>query len=488
MNFCFYCGEVLTKKNETLEHIIPNGIGGKLTSKKLLCKNCNNVFSKYDADLCENLRFCTNFLNPKRRGKNPSIKMQFDGIPLIREADGEYYSEDIIKIEPERKGVVISYKGMFSSDEKHKQLKKQKILNVCRGQIKKLNIPVDEEEKIINEFADKFEKSIIDIKNPCMGFRTQFNEKSFYSSLKVVLEFYLNNNFDIAFVNEKINFLKELKFKEMRDCTNYFYPKDFYSTDSIYHTIFLKGDNKNKLLFACISFYGTLNLIISLNTNYIGEDFEKSYCYDLRNHVEKQHSKSITLTQSDMQNILKERGIHNKDIEKAFNAFIPFFQEREFNADKFMKISENSFKSLMSKNFIDDPISYTNQIKALQFKSLKEDDEYKCMLDENLERLINMFLAYKTYDVYIENCAPYFISNIFSSILGEEITKNPNILKDRETLSKVVCAQFCETKTNNQSINIYLKRNRHNLEDKYREFINQNDDLFIRFQQLLKIT
>lgn len=74
MNFCFYCGEVLTKKNETLEHIIPNGIGGKLTSKKLLCKNCNNVFSKYDADLCENLRFCTNFLNPKRRGKNPSIK------------------------------------------------------------------------------------------------------------------------------------------------------------------------------------------------------------------------------------------------------------------------------------------------------------------------------------------------------------------------------------------------------------------------------
>ena len=63
---CFYCGVELDKTNRSLEHIIPNGIAGKLSSYNLLCAKHNNKFSKIDNDLCLNLTLFTNTLNPKR--------------------------------------------------------------------------------------------------------------------------------------------------------------------------------------------------------------------------------------------------------------------------------------------------------------------------------------------------------------------------------------------------------------------------------------
>lgn len=51
---CYICGRVLSEspsENECkchYEHIIPNAIGGHLTSRKILCESCGNSFSKED--------------------------------------------------------------------------------------------------------------------------------------------------------------------------------------------------------------------------------------------------------------------------------------------------------------------------------------------------------------------------------------------------------------------------------------------------------
>ena len=47
MNNCYLCRQVLSKENESVEHIIPNSIGGRLKSKKLLCKKCKDKKEKY---------------------------------------------------------------------------------------------------------------------------------------------------------------------------------------------------------------------------------------------------------------------------------------------------------------------------------------------------------------------------------------------------------------------------------------------------------
>lgn len=42
MSKCYLCGKLLNEANSSVEHIIPNAIGGHLKSKNLLCKDCNS--------------------------------------------------------------------------------------------------------------------------------------------------------------------------------------------------------------------------------------------------------------------------------------------------------------------------------------------------------------------------------------------------------------------------------------------------------------
>lgn len=73
-NYCYICGKELTKSNESEEHIIPNAIGGKLKSNKLICKDCNNKIGyKSDSKLAEQLNMITNLLNINRDRNNNSI-------------------------------------------------------------------------------------------------------------------------------------------------------------------------------------------------------------------------------------------------------------------------------------------------------------------------------------------------------------------------------------------------------------------------------
>src|SRR5689334_22818848 len=39
---CYRCNATLTDDNSSLEHILPNALGGRLKSRALLCKPCNS--------------------------------------------------------------------------------------------------------------------------------------------------------------------------------------------------------------------------------------------------------------------------------------------------------------------------------------------------------------------------------------------------------------------------------------------------------------
>ena len=58
MSRCYLCGTLLNESNRSVEHIIPNAIGGHLKSKNLLCKDCNsNTGQKIDAEISKQLNF-----------------------------------------------------------------------------------------------------------------------------------------------------------------------------------------------------------------------------------------------------------------------------------------------------------------------------------------------------------------------------------------------------------------------------------------------
>ena len=74
--YCYHCDILLTNENESVEHIIPNAIGGRLKSKKLLCKSCNSLLGElYDSELCKSLMVISGVLDIKRqKGVTQDIK------------------------------------------------------------------------------------------------------------------------------------------------------------------------------------------------------------------------------------------------------------------------------------------------------------------------------------------------------------------------------------------------------------------------------
>lgn len=68
---CYIYGKPLKGDNASLEHIVQNGIGGKLRSRTLLCKKCNgDLGSKSDKALSESLSFYTDMLQVKKDRDN----------------------------------------------------------------------------------------------------------------------------------------------------------------------------------------------------------------------------------------------------------------------------------------------------------------------------------------------------------------------------------------------------------------------------------
>ena len=102
MKKCYICGEELTKENASVEHIIPNAIGGKLKSKELICKKCNSKLGhSMDKELAEQLDFFSNFLNINRdRGKPNNIIFieKETNMEYIRKANGNFLPKKDVEV------------------------------------------------------------------------------------------------------------------------------------------------------------------------------------------------------------------------------------------------------------------------------------------------------------------------------------------------------------------------------------------------------
>lgn len=78
MSHCYLCGVLLDKSNSSVEHIIPNALGGNIKSRQLLCKKCNsNTGQNVDSELSKQLNFFANMLNIRRdRGEPQEFKIK----------------------------------------------------------------------------------------------------------------------------------------------------------------------------------------------------------------------------------------------------------------------------------------------------------------------------------------------------------------------------------------------------------------------------
>ncbi|QQV03752.1 MULTISPECIES: HNH endonuclease [Chryseobacterium] len=287
MNTCYSCKTTLDAEKQSVEHIIPNSLGGKLKSKKLLCVECNNKLGEeIDAELGRQLNpFMNLFMLDRERGKYNPIKGSTD--------DGEEFILDGIEIKSQPKIKFTDNHVSFSgNDEKD-------VKNYFKGLLKKypnLNI-----EEIINT-ANKGKYYL----NKPIRIKMAFGGEVFFRAIaKIFVNFYLVSGGDQSYIQDVISYIKgdvvvdKVWHNYELDNENLIVKKDY-----VYHFIKVEANPKEKVLYGYIELFGAHKFLILLNNNYDGEYFRKQYFYDLLKKETIHNDVNLDYSSSEVNRIL----------------------------------------------------------------------------------------------------------------------------------------------------------------------------------------
>ena len=372
---CIYCKETIDKSNETVEHILPNGIGGKLKSKRLVCKKCNNRFGEeIDVELLSQLNQFSTLLNIKRdRGKPRWVKAERTGEVrsyYIKPGGKPVIGKPMVEIKDDGKAAKVTIEARDTSELRH-------ILRGVKRRYPKFN--VDEVLKQARYQKEYLKDSLhfnLSIGGP----------HSFRAISKIAYNYYRYKNPDEEGLNfnDIERYIKgELAEKDF--VWFYYSDKDVIIKQpiEILHSIALKGNLEDYSLYAYVELFNAFKFIVLLSTEYTGRVVEQVYNYNVVNRKEVFRSFDLNLTLEDIRTLLSEkpqffnlfRGefgsllslIHRKQTEEYRNEII----ERAIK-NSFIKHPQGSIiTQQMLNEFVDELMK--GMIPFLSESSLKKD-------------------------------------------------------------------------------------------------------------------
>lgn len=355
---CYICGCELTKDNASEEHIFLNAIGGRLKSKRLLCKQCNSDFGNdIDEEMAKQFNCFANMLNIKRDRGEPQA---FDVIDSI---DGTVYSY-------EPGGIPVMKVPIVDKKDAEKQIHYTIITpNIKEGRkvLKglKRKYPEIDVEKALQKAVTQ--RSYIDhaVKIPI-----QLGSPEVFRSLcKTAINFYMLNCDDSKNIKHLIPYIKgEIDVK----CVAPFYKEQHIAKkdSEILHSIILKGDANEKILFAYIEIFDFYKVVILLNADYQGKDFESSYFYNVLTCKEIKPSYQLNIARS--------------DIETAMNSTMPF-EKMLCHLRMFMDKALEKQDSEQRSRLLDTAVENVRQ--RFPDKKVIDNEMYEALIDETMEQI-----------------------------------------------------------------------------------------------------
>lgn len=359
-DYCYICGEELTKSNESEEHIIPNAIGGKLKSNKLICKKCNNQLGNdIDYKLTKQLDVFSNFLNIEReRGKPNDIIFEEKNTKekYKRKTDGTFVPKEHVKFE--RK-----YNDDGSVTFHIRATNKKDIKKKINELISSKKYKITDENIMDNISYENYQPNE-------MYHSSQFGGNDIKLALyKIIINFFISKGGD---KKDIISLINDLKKKEINH-----YVK-LISLDNadikkniIPHILYIEGNNKEHILYSYINFFGVVQYIVLINRTYTGPYIKHTYCYDF----------------------ISKKEIDISNINFGFDYFKILEDKYDINTD---------ISNILMNQFIN--LSYIkNQIYSLENDNLSNIEKSDiCML------IADMYAYLALYDEAIE----YYIKSI----------------------------------------------------------------------------
>jgi HNH endonuclease len=261
---------VLQKRYASEEHILPNFCGGQLTSYDLLCSKCNtDLGTELEGELSKQLFFHQLLTIKLDRGKQSDsyiLAYTTDSkkqVLVNKELRWRYFKPEY-KIE---NGELVEFTCQTMKDAK-------KTLKGLSRKYPKIN--VEDCLSRLKEVED-FLPERIDFNHRTIG-----GKETHRAIAKIALNYFLYSGGDRELVYDIIDYVC-LPNKQNNYVTFYysFMPIHNLEKHEISHIMFLKGDNRKKLLYCYIELFSVANFIVILNRDYEQGNFTKQYCYDV---------------------------------------------------------------------------------------------------------------------------------------------------------------------------------------------------------------
>jgi hypothetical protein len=307
MDQCYACDCEIVKENASVEHILLNSCGGRLKSKKLLCKKCNSELGeRYDAELAKQLNHFANILLIKREKGKPqpteaindrtgeTYSIGEDGRPRLSKPEiVEEKKDEMVQLSVKANNAKELYKILKGLKRKYPQLDIDSILSGAQEKELYIDEPLHSNISVGGPEANQsIVKSAIDF--------YLFKQNSRINILQIISNLkYGNSNLDVEPINLE---------------------KSIYEIDknSVCHFIAIIGDEVESVLYSYVEYFGIYGFIVKLNMDYTGPEIFDTYCFDVlkgkevhpktNNFIDSRSIRDYSLPKSDPRfDVLRER-------------------------------------------------------------------------------------------------------------------------------------------------------------------------------------
>lgn len=311
---CYICDTSLESNNRSFEHIIPNSIGGIAGSYNLLCRNCNSQFGlEIEGDFAKSLNPICALLQIKRsRNDIPHIKN-------VTDKDGNIYhlerGRKPVKIKPEIKKQNNSY-SISARNWKEAAHIIQKL------KTKEPSLDTENWEQRLVETKKRLREPL--------HFEFKIGGTKFFRTVaKIAVNAYLFLGGDKKYITTTVEYIKGLT-EDPTDFIHYHIevePVMELDLFEVCHCVYIKGDNKSKILFVYIELFNGPSFVVKLSDHFEEENFEKTYLIDVLEGNEV--FKKVTVRYPD--------GASPKGYKPHDPVFFPIMQSR---LSRLMKIAQ----------------------------------------------------------------------------------------------------------------------------------------------------
>jgi hypothetical protein len=258
------CEDLLNEKNRSKEHILPNCIGGRLKSDRLLCRECNEttgvIFDDSFSDF--SILWSSKYDIQRDRGKVPNFKAvaKNDGSELIVKPGWKIdFAHPVVRYLSDHQ-IIITSSSLVRTQQEVQRLNKDFIK---KGFILDSIIDTQNPETKIDFVHDNVVNQDLVLRSVC----------------KTFCNYYLYAGGDIRNINPIVKFLKQ----DIENYYSWFLDLNISNQimeDTPFHIIVIKGDSKQSAVYGYFEIFGENGFVALLNGQYNGEDFEYNYIFN----------------------------------------------------------------------------------------------------------------------------------------------------------------------------------------------------------------